>query len=119
MSIISLIDKIPFGNSAQKGYFLYKNVPHVVLWRLEEDNFRKTVAYVYEKSKFYRRKFDELKIDVRKIERPQDLENFYTTAEDIRANVHDFVCAQADTAFETTGTTSKRSKRDYFSRNKI
>ncbi len=119
MSVISLINKIPFWNPAEKGYFLYKNVPHGLLRKLEEDNLRGTVSFVAEHSPFYRRKFKERGIDARKIKRPEDLGDFFTTAEDIRANPEEFICMKADTAYETTGTTSKRPKRVYFSRNEV
>jgi phenylacetate-CoA ligase len=119
MNIISLINKIPFGNPAEKGYFLYRNVPSGVLAGLEAGNFRKTVEYVAEHSPFYRRKFAEHQIDARNIKTPSDLGDFFTTPEDIRANPDEFVCQRPDTAYETTGTTSKRSKRVYFSRNEV
>src|SRR3989338_5390844 len=119
MSIISLIDKIPFGSSAEKGYFLYTKLPGKFFQGMELENFRKTVQYVYEKSKFYKRKFNELHIDPKKVRTPEDLGDFFTTPEDIRANVEDFVCMTPDTAYESTGTTSKRTKRVYFSRNEV
>src|SRR3989338_625227 len=119
MCIISLIDKIPFGNSAQKGYFLYSKLPGKFFQKMEQDNFRKTIQFVYQHSKFYKRKFDERGIDSKKVGLPQDLGDFFTTAEDIRSNVEDFVCMTPDTAYETTGTTSKRTKRVYFSRDEV
>ena len=119
MSVISLINKFPFGNSAEKGFFLYKNLPPGLFQSMEADNFRKTVRYVSQHSKFYQRKFSEHKIDANKVKSPQDLGDFYTTAEDLRQDPEEFICSAPDTAYETTGTTSKRPKRVYFSRNEV
>lgn len=118
-SIISLINKFPFGSPAEKGFFLYKHVPQDFLRKLEEGNFRNTLSFVYQHSRFYRRKFDEHGIDPRRVRKPEDLGDFFTTPEDIREHVDDFVCLRPDTAYETTGTTSRRTKRVYFSRTEI
>ena len=119
MNIISLINKVPFGNSAEKGFFLYTRLPAGLFQKMEEENFRKTVRFVAAHSTFYRRKFKELGIEASRVRTPKDLGDFFTTAEDIRQTPDDFVCLPADTAFETTGTTSKKPKRVYFSRNEI
>ena len=119
MSIISLINKIPIGSQAERGFFLYSKLSPNFLKKIEANNFIKTIEYVYQHSKFYKRKFDERGIDPKKVRTPQDLGDFFTTAEDIRANVEEFVCMTPDTAYETTGTTSKRTKRVYFSRNEV
>lgn len=118
-SITNLINLLPGKNSAEKGYTLYRRVPHHFLEGLFTGNFKKTVQFCYEHSKFYRRRFDELKINPKEINKPTDLGNFFTTAEDIRHNPDEFVCLKPDTAFETTGTTSKKPKRVYFSRQEI
>lgn len=86
---------------------------------MEEENFRKTVRFCYEKSSFYHKKFDALSIQPQRIRKPSDLGNFFTTAEDLRANPQDFLCGGPDTAYETTGTTSKKTKRVYFSRSEV
>ena len=120
MNLISFINKLPIGNNpAERGYFLYKNVPPEILKKMEEDNFWKTVQFAAEKSVFYKRKFSEYRIDVKKVKNPEDLGDFFTTAEDIRSNPEEFVCLRPDTAYESTGTTSKKTKRVYFSRNEV
>ncbi len=86
---------------------------------MELDNFRGTVRYVAEHSAFYKRKFSEYGIDASKISKPEDMGEFFTTAEDIRQNPDEFLCAPAETAYESTGTTSKKTKRVYFSRSEI
>jgi phenylacetate-CoA ligase len=119
LSLISLMDSVPFGNRAEKGYFLYKHAPHSILDKLQADNFKKTVEFVAAHSPFYKRKFAEKGIDPKKVRAPEDLGDFFTTAEDIRANVEEFVCMRPDTAYETTGTLSKKTKRVYFSRQEV
>ncbi len=119
MNLISLINKIPFGEPAEKGYFLYTKMPPSVLKNLDADNFRKTVCFAAEHSPFYRRKFAEHGIDAKKVRTAEDLGGFFTTAEDIRSNPDEFVCQKPDTAYESTGTTSKKTKRVYFSRQEI
>ena len=119
MNLRAILNLFPFGETAEKGYFLYSRVPRGLLKAIEEDNFRKTVCYVYKHSSFYRQKFDSLSIRPEKIKTPADLGDFFTTAEDIRSNLEGFVCRAPDTAYETTGTTSKKSKRVYFSRSEV
>ena len=55
MSIISLINKIPIGSQAERGFFLYSKLSPSFLKKIEADNFRKTVEFVYQRSKFYKR----------------------------------------------------------------
>jgi len=117
--LISLIQKIPFGNPAARGFWLYSKVPPTFLKKIEQENFKKTVLFVYKHSKFYRRKFDQHQINPKQVTGPEDLGDFFTTAEDLREHVDEFVCQKPDTAYETTGTTSKKPKRVYFSRNEI
>jgi len=119
LSLTHLISKFPFGNPAQKGYFLYTKVSPDFMRSLEEDNFRKTVVFVAKHSPFYKKEFKKRKIDASRVKLPSDLGNFFTTAEDIRQNPEEFLCARPDTAYETTGTTSKRPKRVYFSRTEV
>lgn len=119
MSIISLINKIPFGNSAEKGFFLYTKLSPRIFQKIEEDNFKKTVRFAAQHSDFYRRKFKEWKIDPSRVKSAADLGDFFTTAEDIRENPEEFICMPPDTAYETTGTTTRKPKRVYFSRNEV
>jgi phenylacetate-CoA ligase len=119
LSVISLINAFPLGRPAEKGFWLYKSLPTGVLAKLEADNFRKTVRWAAVRSPFYKRKFRELGIDASKVNVAADLGDFFTTAEDIRRSPEEFVCLSPDTAYETTGTTSKRPKRVYFSRTEV
>src|SRR5262249_45235066 len=84
---------------------------------LRRDRFRQLVRYVAARSPFYRRRFAERKIDVARLRTPEDLGDFFTTAQDLRENpVEDFLCARPELGFETTGTTASTGKRVYFSR---
>ncbi len=119
MNLLALLNLFPFGETAEKGYFLYTRAPRGWIRGMEEENFRKTVRFVYRHSAFYRRKFDELSIHPNRVKSPSDLGDFFTTAEELRQNPMGFICRTPDTAYETTGTTSKKTKRVYFSRSEI
>ena len=118
-AIVTLIKKSVFGQSAENGYWLFSKIPPAVIKKMENGSFCQTIRYVAEHSAFYRRKFAKLNIDPTRIRNPQDLGDFFTTAEDIRNHVEEFVCQRPDTAFETTGTISKRPKRVYYSREEV
>lgn len=75
--------------------------------------FREVIHYVYKNSKFYRNKFDELKINPAKIKMPSDLGGFYTTSIDIIEHAEEFLCKSPHIVFESSGTTG-RNKRVYF-----
>src|SRR5213075_2035853 len=82
--------------------------------------FRRTLRLATERSTFYREQFRRRGIDVRRIEDPSQLGDFYTTGEDLRSyGANAFLVRRADTAFETTGTTSPVPKRVFFSRREI
>jgi phenylacetate-CoA ligase len=119
MSLISLINAFPYGNPAEKGFYLYKKAPAGLLKSIEAGQFPKVMKWVYEKSAFYKREFNKRGIKPENVKVPADLGDFFTTPEDIRRNVDEFVCMKADTAYESTGTTSKKTKRVYFSRNEV
>lgn len=118
-AIVSWVKKSVFGQSAENGYWLFSKVPPGLIKKMEQGSFRQTMRYVYRHSAFYRRKFDELNINPEEVRKPGDLGSFFTTPEDIRNHVEEFVCQRPDTAFETTGTTSKRPKRVYYSRSEL
>jgi len=80
--------------------------------------FRQVVRYAYKNSQFYRRKFDELKIDPNKIRKPSDLGSFYTTPIDIIEHAEEFLCKKPQLVFESSGTTG-RNKRIYLSQREI
>ena len=104
----------------QRAIELLGLIPSSALDRMRRARFRRTLQYAADRSPFYRDEFRRRGIDVRRIEHPSELGDFYTTGEDLRANGPErFLAARADTAFETTGTTSPVPKRVFFSRKEI
>src|ERR1700730_8586884 len=87
---------------------------------VQRARFRRTLRLAAERSSFYREQFRKRGIDVRRIEHPSELGDFYTTGEDLRAHgAEAFLTGRADTAFETTGTTSPIPKRVFFSQREL
>src|SRR6266481_8111593 len=87
---------------------------------MQRARFRRTLRLAAERSSFYREQFRKRRIDVRRIEHPSQLGDFYTTGEDLRTHgAEQFLTGHADTAFETTGTTSPLPKTVYFSRAEV
>lgn len=95
-------------------------IPSPALERTRRARFRRTLQYAAERSPFYRDEFRRRGVDVRRIEHPSQLGDFYTTGDDLRAlGPERFLAGRPDTAFETTGTTSPVPKRVFFSRKEI
>ena len=88
--------------------------------KIQRARFRRTLRLAAERSSFYREQFRHRGIDVRRIEHPSELGDFYTTGEDLREHgAEAFLTGRADTAFETTGTTSPIPKRIFFSQHEL
>src|SRR5216684_2467785 len=87
---------------------------------MQRARFKRTLRLAAERSTFYREQFRRRGIDVRRINHPSQLGDFYTTGEDLRAHgAEQFLAGHGDTAFETTGTTSPVPKTVYFSRAEV
>lgn len=87
---------------------------------MQRARFRRTLRLAAERSAFYREQFRKRGIDVRRIEHPSELGDFYTTGEDLRTyGAEAFLTGRASTAYETTGTTSSIPKRVYFSQREL
>src|SRR2546421_4307686 len=88
--------------------------------KIQRARFRRTLRLAAEHSSFYSEQFRKRGIDVRRIEHPSELGDFYTTGEDLRRHSAEaFLTGRADTAFETTGTTSPIPKRVFFSQREL
>ena len=113
--ITEQIEKIALRTNPQAGINLIGKIPPKIFAAMQKARFRQTLKLAANRSTFYREQFKKRGIDWRKINHPSELGDFYTTGEDIRANPDAFLTGRADTAFETTGTTSPVPKRIYFS----
>ncbi len=91
-------------------------LPPRALEAVQAARFRRTLRLTAERSPFYRDAFRARGIDVNAVSHPSQLGDFFTTGEDLRAHGPEaFLTRRADTAFETTGTTSPLPKRVFFS----
>jgi phenylacetate-CoA ligase len=119
-SLVELAERIALRTSPQRAVELLGLIPAPALEAMRRGRFRRTLQLVAERSTFYREQFRRRGIDVRRIDHPSQLGDFYTTGEDLRSHGADaFLVGRADTAFETTGTTSPVPKRVFFSRREI
>ena len=93
--------------------WLLRHTPAPAVRALVAHRFRHTVRYVAKHSPFYRKAFAERNINPRKIHKPSDLGDFYTTPDDIVKNPTDFICKPPAIVFESSGTSGK-NKQIYY-----
>lgn len=87
---------------------------------MQRTRFRRVLKLAAQRSTFYRNEFKRRGIDVDRIDHPSQLGDFFTTGEDLRTHgAEAFLTGHADTAFETTGTTSPVPKRVFFSHREL
>src|SRR5438128_1942871 len=119
-SLVELAELFALRTSPQRAIELLGLLPTSALEAMRRTRFRRTLKVAAARSTFYREQFRRRGIDVRRIEHPTQLGDFFTTGEDLRSHGADpFLVRRADTAFETTGTTSPVPKRVFFSRREI
>jgi len=119
-SLVEVAERLALHTSPQRAVELLGLIPTPALEAMRRARFRRTLRIAAARSTFYREQFRRRGIDVRRIDHPSQLGDFYTTGEDLRSHGADpFLVRRADTAFETTGTTSPVPKRVYFSRGEI
>ena len=119
-SVVELAELLALRTNPQRAIELLGLIPRPALEAMRLGRFRRTLRIAGERSTFYREEFRRRGIDVRRIDDPSQLGDFYTTGEDLRSHGADaFLVGRADTAFETTGTTSPVPKRVFFSRSEI
>jgi phenylacetate-CoA ligase len=98
---------------------LLNRMPPALLTQIQLMKFRQTLKLAT-RSPFYAEEFQKRKININKIRHPSDLGDFYTTGADLQKHgAEGFLVGRADTAFETTGTTSGETKRVFFSNREL
>src|SRR2546427_4838628 len=118
--LIELFEGVALRTNPERAVRLLSALPTSAIDALRRARFKRTLRLAAERSPFYREQFRKRRIDVRRIERPSQLGDFYTTGEDLRSHgAEQFLTGHADTAFETTGTTSPAPKTVFFSRSEV
>jgi phenylacetate-CoA ligase len=114
--LVELAEQIALRTGPERALGLLRHIPDPAFEALRRARFKRTIRLAAARSPFYREQFRSRGIDARGISHPSQLGDFYTTGEDLRTHGADaFLTGRADTAFETTGTTSPVPKRVYFS----
>src|ERR1043165_9239955 len=117
---IEQAERLALRMEAERANRLLGALPASAIEAMQRARFRRVLRLAARSSAFYRERFRERGIDVDKIKHPSELGDFFTTGEDLRAHgAENFLTGHADTAFETTGTTSPVPKRAYFSQKEI
>src|ERR1039457_1126764 len=110
-----LVERTLIGDSVPALVRWGKHVPPSVIKKIRTDAFVEVVRYAAENQKFFARKLREHGIDPRRVRRPEDLGDIFTTPEDLRTlPAAKFLCREPELVFETTGT-SGGPKRVYYS----
>jgi phenylacetate-CoA ligase len=118
--IVETAERLALRTSPERAIELLGLIPATALEAMRRARFRRTLRLAAERSPFYQEQFRRRGIDVRGIEHPSQLGDFYTTGEDLRScGAEQFLASLPETAFETTGTTSPVPKRVFFSRREI
>ncbi len=89
-------------------------LPRSITQSIQADAFRAVVRNAAKHQRFFARKLREHRIDPKRVRRPDDLGDIFTTADDLLAlPAADFLCGPPQAVFETTGTCGA-PKRVYF-----
>jgi len=118
--VVELAERAALRAGPERALGLLHYFPERAFDAVRRARFQRTVRLAAARSPFYREQFRRRGIDARRVDDPSQLGDFYTTGDDLRAHGPDrFLVGRADTAFETTGTTSPVPKRLFFSRREI
>src|SRR5476651_824859 len=117
--ITEQLEKIALRTNPETAISLMGKIPRTLMLGLQAMRFRETLRLAAQTS-FYSEEFRRRNIDVRRIKQPSDLGDFFTTGADLLEHGPEaFIAGRADTAFETTGTTSDDPKRVFFSNREL
>jgi phenylacetate-CoA ligase len=118
--LVEQAERVALHTNPERALQLLRYFPDSAFDAVRRARFKRTLRLAAERSTFYREQFRQRGIDVRRIEHPSQLGDFYTTGEDLRTyGAEQFLVGRADTAFETTGTMSPVPKRVFFSRREV
>ncbi len=113
-NVRKIVERAAIGDSIPALVRWGKTTPRAVLRGIQRDGFRKVVRYAARHQKFFARKLSERGIDPSRVRGPGDLEDVFTTPEDLFSlPPEEFLCREPQAVFETTGT-SGGPKRVYF-----
>src|SRR5260221_13530732 len=119
-NLIEHIERMVLHMKPQRSVRFLNLSPPWAIEAMQRARFRRTLRLAAERSSFYREQFRQRGIDVRRIEHPSELGDFFTTGEDLRTHgAEAFLTGRASTAYETTGTTSPIPKRVFFSQREL
>src|SRR5438270_13797243 len=105
--LIEQIERTALRLEPQRAVRFLNLSPPWAIEKMQRARFRRIMQLAGEHSSFYREEFKRRGINARQIDHPAQLGDFYTTGEDLRDHgAEAFLIGRADTAFETTGTTS-------------
>ena len=78
-ALSNLLDRVVLGESPTRRLWFARRMPDRYVRNTQKLDFRTTVRWVASRSAFYRRKFQEHRIDPAMVRCPADLGNIFTT----------------------------------------
>lgn len=114
--LIDLFQEKVIWESPERALRIYEKIPRAFLEHYRLMNLKRTLKLAAERSIFYAKQFEDFPFNLKTIQSPRDLYSIFTSERDLTQNpLNHFLCGRAETAFESTGTTSKNPKRIFFS----
>ena len=99
-SLVEVAERLALRTSPERAIEWLGLIPRSALEAMRRTRFRRTLRIAAERSVFYHEQFRRRGIDVRRIDHPSQLGDFYTTGDDLREHgAAPFLVSRADTAF--------------------